>query len=244
MKRLAVIPARGGSKGIPRKNLAMLGGRPLLGWTLAAAMESGCLDRVIVSTDDSEIAAVAKDAGAEVPFLRPAELARDDTPSLAVVTHLVEALATQGWEAETITLLQPTSPFRTGTDIRACHELRLQNEASAAVSVVECETHPAWAFMQDEAGRLQSYLPGPMPTRRQDLLPAFRPNGAIFMITRARLDRGGTFYGADTLAYVMPPERSIDIDTPWDLRLARLLSADNIRADDSPLRDTSISLQP
>ncbi|SEH53640.1 cytidylyltransferase domain-containing protein [Magnetospirillum fulvum] len=244
MKRLAVIPARGGSKGIPRKNLARIGGHPLLTWTVAAALESGCLDRVIVSTDDTEIAAVARDAGAEVPFLRPAELARDDTPSLAVVTHMVAALAAQGWEAEMITLLQPTSPFRTGADIRACHELRLQNEASAAVSVVECEAHPAWAFVQDEAGRLHPFLPGPMPTRRQDLPPAFRPNGAIFMVTRERLDGGATFYGPDTLAYVMPPERSIDIDTPWDLHLARLLAADAIQAGESPSRETAIRFEP
>lgn len=226
MKRLAIIPARGGSKGILRKNLAPLGGRPLLAWTVTAALESGCFDRVIVSTDDAEIAAVARDTGAEVPFLRPAELARDDTPSLAVVMHLVQSLATQGWEAETITLLQPTSPFRTGTNIRVCHELWLQNKASAGVSVVECETHPAWAFVQDETGRLHPFLSGAMPTRRQDLQPAYRPNGAIFMITRTRLDGGGTFYGPDTLAYVMPPEQSLDIDTPWDLHLARLIVAD------------------
>ncbi|EPY01726.1 acylneuraminate cytidylyltransferase [Magnetospirillum fulvum MGU-K5] len=203
-------------------------------------MESGCLDRVTVSTDDAEIAAVAQDAGAEVPFLRPSELAHDDTPSLAVVTHMVATLASQGWEADTITLLQPTSPFRTGADICSCHELRLQTEASAAVSVVECETHPAWAFVQDEARRLHPFLSGKMPTRRQDLQPAYRPNGAIFMITRTRLDGGGTFYGPDTLAYVMPPEQSIDIDTPWDLHLARLLAANTLLADDSPLRDSSI----
>lgn len=229
MKRLAVIPARGGSKGIPGKNLVDLGGRPLLAWTVRVAMDSGCLDRIVVSTDDPTIAEAARSAGAEVPFLRPAELARDDTPTLPVVHQVAETLRTGGWDADVIVVLQPTSPFRTATDIRDGMALRERIQADVVVSVVESESHPAWSFTLSQDGRLLPFLDGNLPTRRQDLVPAFRPNGALYILTRRHLESGEGFYCGKAIAFVMPPERSLDIDTPWDLRLARLI-AENLRA--------------
>lgn len=223
MKRLGVIPARGGSKGIPGKNLADLGGRPLLAWTVRTALESGCLDRVVVSTDDPIIGAAAREAGAEVPFFRPADLARDETPTLPVIRHLVDELTTQGWSADFIALLQPTSPFRSATDIHACFDLQTRHQAAAVVSVVESEAHPAWCFTRDNDGALHPFLHAPSPSRRQELTPVFRPNGAVYVVTRQHLDSGGDFCGKGAMAYVMPPERSLDIDTPWDLHLARLI---------------------
>jgi CMP-N-acetylneuraminic acid synthetase len=178
---------------------------------------------VIVSTDDPKIAEVALAAGAEVPFLRPSELSRDETPTFPVIRHLHETLRNDGWSADVVAVLQPTSPFRTADDIRECLTLRDRLEAEAVVSVTESEAHPAWCFGVSDTGILVPFLKAEMPTRRQDLLPAFRPNGALYVVTRKYLEENSTFYGKKTRAFIMPPERSLDIDTPWDLRLARLI---------------------
>jgi CMP-N-acetylneuraminic acid synthetase len=204
---LALIPARGGSKGLPGKNLLSVGGVPLV---------SGVVDRILVSTDCPETAAVAERYGAEVPFLRPSEISTDEASSLDVALHTLEVCG----PVEELVLLQPTSPLRTSEDVRAAKYL-LVNEAPAVVSVVQAETHPWLVSTIDPDGRLAPF--GERPAgylRRQDLPRVFRLNGAVYWIKVAVLVRERSFTPPGTKAYVMPPERSVDIDTAADLELA------------------------
>ena len=220
---LAVIPARGGSKGVPRKNTRRVHGRPLIGWTISAARESKYLDRVVVSTDDAEIAEMARGLGAEVPFLRPVELARDDTPGVAPVLHAVDALPGFAWVA----LLQPTSPLRTAGDIDACIETCSRMKAPACVSVSTPAQSPYLMFTLDAGGRLAPLLGWKsMPTRRQELPKAYALNGAIYVARADWLRKTRTFVAAETAAFVMPAERSLDIDSEFDFRILEALLGD------------------
>lgn len=211
---LAVIPARGGSKGVHRKNIRLLGDRPLIAWTIKAAQESASVGRVIVSTDDPEIAEVARAWGAETPFIRPAELSGDEAPGDAPFRHAVDQIP--GFDIAV--LLQPTSPFRNAADIDAC--VALARPGRSAVSVCEVLKHPAWMFTVEEEG-LTPILPAMAGiARRQDLPPVYVLNGAIYVMASSDLGGGARLVGPGTLAYVMPPERSIDIDTEDDLSSA------------------------
>lgn len=219
MKILGLIPARGGSKGIPRKNIRPIAGRPLIAWTIEAARMSERLDRLVVSTDDEEIAAVAREHGAETPFLRPAELARDDTPGVDPVLHALQALP--GYDG--VLLLQPTSPLRSATDIADCLDLAARLEAACVVSVCAPEKHPHWMYRLDDRQRLRPLLDGPAITRRQDLPPVFAANGALYFARTGWLQQHRTFITPDTAAFVMPPERSVDLDNPLDWKFADML---------------------
>jgi CMP-N-acetylneuraminic acid synthetase len=221
---LAVIAARGGSKAVPGKNIADLGGRPLIAWTVAAALASRA-ERTIVTTDDAAIADAARAAGAEVPFVRPAELARDETPGTEPVIHAVEWLERhEGYEPDIVMSLQPTSPFRTATDIDAAISLLVAREADSVVSVMPADGHPYWMKRRDADGWIVPFLPdSPATFRRQELPEALMLNGAIYAARRAVLLASRGWYTGRTAPYVMPIERSLDIDTAWDLRLARLL---------------------
>jgi CMP-N-acetylneuraminic acid synthetase len=173
---LALIPARGGSKGIPRKNIQLLAGKPLIGWTIDAAKQASCINRIVVTTEDDEIAGVARELGADVPFMRPAELAADETPGIAPVLHAIEQLPEFDW----VLLLQPTSPLRTHADIEAIWYLCRDRGASSAVSVTEVAKHPSWVYTRDDRGRIQTFIAGrPDVTRRQDLPAAYALNGAL-----------------------------------------------------------------
>lgn len=217
---LALIPARGGSKGIPRKNIKALAGKPLIGWTIDAAKQASCINRIVVSTEDEEIAGVARELGADVPFLRPAELAADDTPGMAPVLHAIEQLPQFDW----VLLLQPTSPLRTHADIEAIWQLCQDRGASSAVSVTEVGKHPYWVYAKDDLGRIQPFIAGrPDVTRRQDLPSAYALNGALYLAKIEWLLQQGGFIGAETFGYVMPPERSVDLDTPQDWRWVEYL---------------------
>ena len=220
-KVLALIPARGGSKSVPMKNLARVAGAPLIAYTIRAAQGAHIVDRVVVSTDSQQIAEVSRELGAEVPFLRPAELARDDTPGIAPLIHAIKSLDEQfDW----VFLLQPTSPLRTAADIEAAWKIANERDALAVVSVTPAERHPYWARRMDEQGRLIDFLKAESPiTRRQDLPPAFFLNGAIYLARRQFLVEKQTWYSDRTYGYVMPAERSIDIDSPWDLHLVNLI---------------------
>lgn len=224
-KSLALIPARGGSKGIPRKNIAPVGGKPLLAWTIESALKADCVERVIVSTDDEEIARVARDWGAETPFLRPAELARDDTPGIDPVIHAVEWLAEkENYLPEWVVLLQPTSPLRSSNDIQGAFALARDRHADCVVSMTDACDHPFWTKKIDGAGRVSEFLTLDQSyANRQDLPPAYAANGAIYLIRRTSLLDLRSFFGNQTYAYLMPQERSLDIDTSWDLRLADLV---------------------
>lgn len=222
---LGLVPARGGSKGIPQKNRVQLAGKPLLAWTLEAARQSGMFERLIVSTDAQEIAALASAYGAEVPFLRPESLARDDTPLIdAVVQALQWLIEQEAYRADYVMVMQPTSPLRTAEDIQAAIALAQQSRADSVVSVCAVEHHPAWMKRLDAEGRLLDYEPDqPFTSRRQDLVPLYTMNGAIYLTRSAVVLAERTCFPADTRAYVMPAERSLDIDSPWSLHLAELV---------------------
>ncbi|KAB2646787.1 MAG: acylneuraminate cytidylyltransferase family protein [Verrucomicrobia bacterium] len=225
MRIAALIPARGGSKGIPRKNLVPLAGKPLIAWTIEAALGSDKLSRVLVSTDDAEIAAVARQYGAEVPFLRPPELARDETGTLEVALHALDWIEQNTTDRpEYLLLLQPTSPLRTTADIAAAIHLAQTRGADAVLGVCEAEPHPYLARRMDESGVLSDFIPAREASgRRQDFPPAYILNGALYLNRCTSLRASRVFQPPGALAHVMPRERSLDIDTPDDLRLAELL---------------------
>lgn len=215
-KVLALIPARGGSKGIPGKNIADLAGKPLIAWTIEAAKACPGIDSIVLSTDDPAIASVAARFGCEVPFMRPPELATDVSSSMDVVYHSLERLP--GFDV--VLLLQPTSPLRTSTDIEAC--LDLLKNAPAVVSVRPSEDHPFLTYEISVGGTLAPYArPSTgQSLRRQDLPGAWCLNGAIYAADTEWLKSHRGFISSETVAYQMPSERSIDIDALADLRLA------------------------
>lgn len=221
---LGVITARGGSKGIPKKNVVLCGGIPLLAWTIRAALESQVVSRLVLSTDDEEIAEVGTSYGAEVPFMRPARLAEDWTPSIDVLINVLEHLErTEGYRPEYVLLLQPTSPLRREIDIRLAWEKMLSTDALSVIGVSPAHQHPFWIKRMDAEGRLSSFLPTPVPAVRQELPPAYIVNGAIYLSSRETILANKSFYSDRTYGYVMPVERSVDIDTEFDLQLAELL---------------------
>lgn len=215
---LAIIPARGGSKGVPRKNIRLLGGKPLIAWTIDAARRSGHIDHLILSSEDAEIIEVAKAWGCEVPYVRPAELARDDTPGIGPVLHALDILP--GYDY--VVLLQPTSPLRTTLDIDGCISLCDDRKAQACVSVTEPAHHPHWMFTLDATQCLHPLIEQ-RGSRRQDLPTLFALNGAVYVAVSSSLQISRSFVGENTVAYVMPAARSIDIDTEQDLALAACL---------------------
>jgi CMP-N-acetylneuraminic acid synthetase len=226
MRVLGLVPARGGSKGIPRKNLAPLLGRPLLAYTARAALEARRLDRVVLSTDDPEIARVGAGCGLEVPFMRPPELARDSTPSALVLRHALEMLESDGDLFDAVCLLQPTSPLRRAADIDACIDLFAAADADTVVTVlpVPDKYNPHWVFFSGPGGRICLATGGSEPIpRRQDLPPAYHRDGSVYVV-RAALARQGRIFGERTFACVMSAAESVNIDHPSDLeRAARLL---------------------
>jgi len=219
MTLLALIPARGGSKGIPRKNLRDFCGKPLLQWSIDVALAAPSVGRVVVSTDDLEIAQVARDGGAEVPFLRPEELASDTASGIAPVLHALDQLP----DVSDVLLLQPTSPLRLVADVEAIVALRRQAGREAAVSVTPCSKHPAWMFGLSPQQHLEPLLPSPEAACRQQLPPAYSLNGALYLASRLFLERERSFLTTETVGYVMPPERSVDIDSPLDWKWGECL---------------------
>lgn len=220
MSVLAIIPARGGSKEIPRKNIKLLCGKPLIGWSIEVAKHSPLIDRVVVSTDDDEIASVARGLGADVPFVRPAELAADNTPGVLPVLHAISQVPGYDW----VLLLQPTSPFRTQADIEAIWRLCQERGASSAVSVCAAGKHPFWMYQCNGASVLEPFIKGrPDVTRRQDLPPAYSLNGALYLAKTEWLVEQQNLIGQETIGYVMPNERSLDLDTLQDWHLAEYL---------------------
>lgn len=216
---LALIPARGQSKGIPRKNIRDLAGKPLIVWTIEAALAARGIDSVVVTTDDEEIAEIARAAGARVPFLRPGELATDAAPGIAPVMHAMEMLP----DPSSVLLLQPTSPLRGTADIEGLLAMVAETRSDSVVSVCAVDEHPAWMYSRTGDGRLAPFLEKPAPARRQDLEPLYILNGAMYYAHRDWLMSHGALTGPDTMGYVMPQDRSLDIDTPFDLRLAEML---------------------
>ncbi len=221
---VALIPARGGSKGLPRKNVLTLRGKPLISWTIEHARESRSVDAVIVSTDDAEIAATAVQAGAEVPFTRPAEIATDGATTMDVVIHALDFLAKEERFFDIAVVLQPTSPLRTADDIDRAAQFYMARDAHAIVSVCEAEHHPFWMNALPPDGCMKDFIrPEALHRNRQALPTYYRLNGAVYLAGVAHLRRDRSFFGPSTYAYVMPRERSVDIDTMLDFRVAELL---------------------
>lgn len=219
MTILALVPARGGSRGIPRKNLAVVAGKTLLRWSIDAALASS-VDRVVVSSDDEAILVEAWVAGAE-PLRRPARLATDTAGSESVVEHCLEALATKGFVPDVIVLLQPTSPLRRGGDIDAALDLLRSSGADAVISVYEPRHSPYKCFVVDGRGFLRGLFGDDVPfRRRQDLPTCLMPNGAIYAVRTETFRRTGRLMGPNTVPYLMPEERSLDIDDTRDLEAA------------------------
>ncbi len=219
---LALIPARGGSKGLPGKNVRPANGRPLLDFTVAAARGASCIDRLVLSSDDEDIMRVARAAGCEVPFRRPPELSGDEASTMDVVLHALDHLPS----FDILVLLQPTSPLRTAADIDAACALLAQRKAPACVSLMLAEQTPYWMFRLGEQGTLSNLLPADeRPARRQDLPPVYVLNGAIYAAHIDWLRRQRSFVAEGAVGYVMPAERSIDIDTLADFEaFERLVS--------------------
>jgi CMP-N,N'-diacetyllegionaminic acid synthase len=223
---LAIVTARGGSKGIPHKNIRLIAGKPLLQYTAEAALGAKRLSRVILTTDDEEIAEVGRRFGLEVPFLRPSELALDDTPSLPVLQHAVATLEAMGQRYELICLLQPTAPLRLSSDIDACIDLLEQTRADSVVTIlpVPPEFNPHWVYFRDDGGflRLSTGAKDPLP-RRQALPPAFCRAGSVYVMRRRVLMEQNSLYGSRVEGLLIDPARSVNLDTPEDWQRAEAL---------------------
>lgn len=226
MRILGLIPARGGSKGLPHKNRLEAGGIPLLAWTIRVALQCPRITRLVLSTDDPELAAIARAEGCEVPFERPAELASDTAGSAAVVLHALEQLGAD-WDA--LVLLQPTSPLRQPSDLEAALDLyAAQAPPASVVSVVEVQAPLPAQYLLQADGTLRRAHPDAAPvSRRQDAPPVLTPNGAIYIVEPAAFVRRPSFVDATTRALVMPRERSLDIDEAQDLAYLRFLCSQN-----------------
>lgn len=220
---LAIIPARGGSKGIPKKNIRLLAGKPLIEYTINAAKNSEFINCITVSTDEKEIAAIAEERDVEV-IMRPSDIAKDESPIIDTINHTITTLKERdGFIPDIIVLLQPTSPLRNTADIDGAIQQFLSGNSDSLISVCENDHPPYWSFTITDQNLKPLFRKKMSSTRRQDLPKTYRPNGAIYISTQDSLKKYPTFISKNTLPYVMPSFRSIDIDTPFDFRLAEFL---------------------
>ena len=220
-----VIPARGGSKGLPGKNLKRLGALSLIGHAVASAREARGLTRFIVSTDSPEIAEEARRHGAEVPFLRPAELANDHAGMVPVLQHAVRWLESAGARPDFVVTLQPTSPFRVGADIDRTIDSVAETGADSAQTLVEASYHPFFMKTLDGDRTIPLFTEGKKYVRRQDAPAVYQPSGAVYVTRYPVLMNEGQVLGHDNRGIVMSFEASVNIDTEWDFQLAELLLA-------------------
>lgn len=240
LRVLGLIPARGGSKGVPRKNVRPLAGRPLLDYTVEAARGSRRLSEIVLTTEDEEIARIGRGLGLDVPFLRPAELAEDETPMLPVVLHAVQWLEEHGRRFDAVCLLQPTNPLRRAEDIDGCIALLDEQRADAAVTVLRVppEHNPHWVYLRCEDGciHLATGETAPIP-RRQDLPAAFHREGSVYVVRRDVLIGQKSLYGRFLVGYEMDARRSVNIDSSDDwARAESLLEALSADSADSAAR--------
>lgn len=220
---LAIIPARGGSKGLKKKNIKNLNNKPLISYTINAAKNSKYIDRVIVSTEDNEIAEVAIKEGGEVPFLRPGEYATDKSPTIDSVIYTINKLNEEGYYPDYIALLQCTSPLRNTNHIDEAISKLLFEKSDAIVSVCEAEVNPYWTNVI-ENGKLKYFIEkGKNITRRQDLPKVYRLNGAIYIIKTEILLSERTFQPENCSAYIMDSKCSVDIDNLIDFKVAEMI---------------------
>jgi CMP-N,N'-diacetyllegionaminic acid synthase len=230
LRVVALVPARGGSKGIPRKNIRLLAGKPLLQYTIEAARSARLVDRIVLTTDDTEIAEVGRRLGIDVPFLRPVELAGDATPTLPVVEHALRWLEAAGDRFDAVAILQPTSPLRSATLIDDCIELLERSKADTVMTVlpVPAEHNPHWVFFQDSAGLLRLSTGERAPiARRQELPPAFHREGSVYVTRRDVVLGEGAILGSRVMGFPVDPGRSVNLDETKDWeRAERLLGVE------------------
>ncbi|MEA4804375.1 acylneuraminate cytidylyltransferase family protein [Acetobacterium wieringae] len=223
MKILAIIPARSGSKGLKDKNIKVMNGKPLMAYTIEAAVESRIFDKIIVSTDSSAYAKIAEEYGAEVPFLRPDHLSGDEVATDDVIIDLLEKLKEDGDVYEYFIILQPTSPLRTSKDIVNAMALMKKKDANAVISLCETEHSPLYTGLVSEDLRIDGFIKKDIGYRRQDLPKYHRLNGAIYLSRVDYFLKYQDLYKEKCYAYVMDKSRSIDIDDELDFRMAEFL---------------------
>ena len=224
MEILYIIPARGGTKGLPGKNIRLLGDKPLIAYSIDAAKKSSFKGAVLVSTDDKAIADIAKQYGAEVPFIRPAELSNDSAATIDVIFHAINYCKEHDRNFDLIILLQPTSPLRISQDIDNAIKLLLEKKAEAIVSVCEAEHHPLWSNTLPADGNMSNFIREEIKGKNRQQLPKYyRLNGAVYISTIEALITHKNFIHGKTFACQMPVERSVDIDHEIDFKLAEAL---------------------
>lgn len=220
MKNIAIIPARSGSKGVKNKNIRNLCGKPLLAYTIEAALKSCMFDEVMVSTDSEKYAEIAKQYGAEIPFLRSEKTASDTADSWDMVDEVLNCYKTLGKEFETFCLLQPTSPLRTAEDIIAAYNLYKEKASFAVVSVCEAEHSPLWCGHLPANNEFIDFVDDKALKQRQAGKKFFRLNGAIYFVNIERFKKERNLYQRGSFAFIMSQEKSVDIDTELDLIIA------------------------
>ena len=225
MKNIAIIPARSGSKGVKDKNIRLLGGKPLMAWSIEAALESREFDEVMVSTDSERYAEIARKFGASVPFLRSPLTASDTASSNDMISEVLECYRKMGREFDTFCLLQPTSPLRTAEDIREAYALYREMASLAVVSVCEVEHSPLWCGQLPPTLELDGFIRRESGRRRQDAGKFYRLNGAIYIVNVERFGTDTFLYQRGSYGYIMEQERSVDIDTEFDFKFAEFLLA-------------------
>lgn len=224
MKNIAIIPARSGSKGLKDKNIKLLAGKPMMAYTIEAAEQSEIFDCVHVSTDSGEYARIAREYGADVPFLRSDELSGDAVGSWDVVRWTIGQYVKLGQKFDCVALLQPTSPLRTAEDIQNVYRIMQEKRADAVVAVCEMDHSPIWSNTLPEDGNMNGFLDRAANISRQKLPVYYRINGAIYLAKNAILPNAETaLYGIGTYAYMMPKQRSIDIDDAFDFTVAETI---------------------
>ncbi len=223
LMHLAIIPARSGSKGLKDKNILKLHEKHLIGYTIEAAIESGIFDCVHVSTDNKKYAEIAGFYGADVSFLRPKELSTDTADTWDVVRYVIKKMREMGKDAGMVTLLQPTSPFRTAEDLKQAYQIYKKKQAESVISVCEADHSPQLMKPLNDDLSMENFIDLSKDVRRQDQVKYYRLNGAIYMCRICVLDDIKKIYGKKSYAYLMPAERSVDIDTIQDFKYAEFL---------------------
>jgi len=224
VKRLAIIPARSGSKGLENKNIRELCGKPLVAYTIEAAIESGIFDKVMVSTDSLQYAEIAKAYGAEVPELRPPKLSSDNASSMDVILHCLMLYQNLGQDFEWVCLLQPTSPMRNENHIKEAFCLLNSQNANSVVSVCKCEHSPLWCNRIEKDLRIDHFLNEQVMNIPRQLLPQYyRLNGAIYVGSSNFVKNNNSFFGERTVAYIMDSKSSVDIDNDMDFEFVEFM---------------------
>ena len=223
MSRIAIIPARSGSKGLKDKNIKMMCGKPLMAYSIQAALDSECFDTVMVSTDSEQYKKIAIEYGADVPFLRSAQTSGDGAGSWDVVKEVLERYKSKGKEFQNVCLLQPTSPLRTAEDIKKAYQLYKDKKAGIVISVCEVEHPTEWCNKLDETLSLDGFIDREMDRQRQSYMKSYRINGALYIVDTQELYRDTFLYREKSYAYIMEQNRSYDIDTELDFKIAEML---------------------